>query len=66
MRIDPALTVLKARSADRAPTPEALAGIRDQLGLDAGPLHLLGQWLGGLPRGDAGRSWVSGTRSPRP
>ncbi|WP_409468343.1 ABC transporter permease subunit [Streptomyces sp. HC307] len=58
---DPALTVLKARSVDREPTPEVLADIRAQLGLDAGPLHLLGQWLAGLPRGDAGRSWLSGT-----
>ncbi|MFD7401633.1 ABC transporter permease subunit [Streptomyces sp. NPDC059866] len=58
---DPALTVLKARSADREPTPEVLADIRAQLGLDAGPLHLFGQWLAGLPRGDAGRSWLSGT-----
>ncbi|MFI5550303.1 ABC transporter permease subunit [Streptomyces sp. NPDC051738] len=58
---DPALTVLKARSADRDPTPEVLADIRAQLGLDAGPLHLLGDWLGGLWRGDAGRSWISGS-----
>ncbi|MFJ4624035.1 ABC transporter permease subunit [Streptomyces sp. NPDC088812] len=58
---DPALTVLKARSADRDPTPEVLADIRAGLGLDDGPLHLLGQWLAGLPRGDAGRSWLSGT-----
>ncbi|AWT46435.1 MULTISPECIES: ABC transporter permease subunit [Streptomyces] len=60
-RTDPALTVLKARSADRDPTPEVLAGVRGQLGLDQGPLPLLGRWLAGLPRGDAGRSWVSGT-----
>ncbi|MGC9537361.1 ABC transporter permease subunit [Streptomyces sp. UG1] len=57
---DPALTVLKARSADRDPTPEVLADIRAQLGLDAGPFHLLGDWLGGLWHGDAGRSWLSG------
>ncbi|MFI5874420.1 ABC transporter permease subunit [Streptomyces sp. NPDC051445] len=57
---DPALTVLKARSPERDATPEVLAAIRTRLGLDAGPLHLLGQWLAGLPRGDAGRSWVSG------
>jgi peptide/nickel transport system permease protein len=57
---DPALTVLKTRSADRDPTPEVLADIRAQLGLDDGPAHLLGQWLAGLPRGDAGRSWISG------
>ncbi|GAA2423240.1 ABC transporter permease subunit [Streptomyces glaucus] len=60
-RTDPALTVLKARSAERDPSPEALAGIRAHLGLDRGPAHLLGQWLGGLARGDAGRSWISGS-----
>ncbi|MBQ0825716.1 ABC transporter permease subunit [Streptomyces tagetis] len=60
-RTDPALTVLKARSADRDPDPEVLAAIREQLGLDAGPLHLLTRWLGGLGRGDAGDSWISGT-----
>ncbi|WP_314220921.1 ABC transporter permease subunit [Streptomyces zaehneri] len=57
---DPALTVLKARSADRDATPEVLAEIRAELGLEEGPLRLLGQWLAGLPRGDAGRSWISG------
>ncbi|MDH6606191.1 peptide/nickel transport system permease protein [Streptomyces sp. SAI-208] len=61
-RTDPALTVLRARSADRDPTPRALADIRAQLGLDQGPLHLLGQWFGGLPRGDVGRSWLNGTQ----
>ncbi|WP_053912906.1 ABC transporter permease subunit [Streptomyces sp. SCSIO 75703] len=60
-RTDPALTVLKARSADRDPTPEVLAGIREQLGLDAGPPHLLARWLRGLVHGDAGDSWISGT-----
>lgn len=59
-RTDPALTVLKGRSAERDPDPEVLATIRTQLGLDDGPLRLLGQWLTGLPRGDAGRSWISG------
>ncbi|EKX65903.1 hypothetical protein STRIP9103_08938, partial [Streptomyces ipomoeae 91-03] len=37
-----------------------LAAIRAELGLDAGPLNLLGEWFGGLARGDAGRSWISG------
>ncbi|WP_228004924.1 ABC transporter permease subunit [Amycolatopsis sp. YIM 10] len=58
---DPALTVLRARSADQAPTPEQLTAVREQLGLDRGPLPHLLHWLGGLPRGDAGTSWVSGT-----
>jgi peptide/nickel transport system permease protein len=61
-RTDPALTVLRARSADRDPTPETLLAIRDQLGLDDGPLPLLGRWLAGLLHGDAGTSWVSGSQ----
>ncbi|MFT9473899.1 ABC transporter permease subunit [Streptomyces sp. Mo3] len=60
-RTDPARTVLKAREADREPSPELLESLRSQLGLDAGPLTLLGRWLAGLPHGDAGRSWISGT-----
>ncbi|WNZ13708.1 ABC transporter permease subunit [Streptomyces sp. 11x1] len=57
---DPALTVLRARSADQDPTPAQLASVREQLGLDEGPFAHLVHWLGGLPRGDAGTSWVSG------
>ncbi|KHD77908.1 ABC transporter permease [Actinoplanes utahensis] len=57
---DPALTVLRGRSAEQEATPEALAAVREQLGLDAGPLTLLGRWLGGILRGDLGASWVSG------
>ncbi|MDL5198992.1 ABC transporter permease subunit [Streptomyces sp. ALI-76-A] len=60
-RTDPALTVLKARSAERDPTPEALAAVRDELGLADGPMRLLARWLGGLLHADAGRSWISGT-----
>lgn len=60
-RTDPALTVLKGRSSEVDPAPETLAAVREELGLDAGPLHLLTQWLSGLARGDVGRSWVSGT-----
>ncbi|MFE9677070.1 ABC transporter permease subunit [Streptomyces sp. NPDC006259] len=60
-RTDPALTVLKARSVERDPTPEALRAVRDELGLHDGPLRLLGRWLSGLLRGDAGQSWISGT-----
>ncbi|WP_078607449.1 ABC transporter permease subunit [Streptomyces flavidovirens] len=57
---DPALTVLRARSAEQEPTRQALDAIRGALGLDAGPLALLGSWLRGLLRGDLGTSWVSG------
>ncbi|MHC5909302.1 ABC transporter permease, partial [Streptomyces sp. S6] len=58
---DPALTVLRARSAEREPTREALDAIRRDLGLDAGPLAVLGSWAGDLLHGDLGTSWVSGT-----
>ncbi|MFV0126465.1 ABC transporter permease subunit [Streptomyces sp. HMX112] len=58
---DPALALLRARSAEQEATPEALDAIRADLGLDAGPLSLLGGWATGLARGDLGTSWVSGT-----
>ncbi|MCZ9337446.1 ABC transporter permease, partial [Streptomyces sp. TRM76130] len=48
---DPALTVLRARSAEQEPTEEALSAIRRDLGLDVGPLALLGDWAAGLVRG---------------
>ncbi|MBV7700164.1 ABC transporter permease subunit [Streptomyces sp. TRM70350] len=57
---DPARTVLRARSADQDPTPAQLSAVRAQLGLDEGPFRHLVRWLAGLPRGDAGTSWVSG------
>lgn len=57
---DPAWSVLRAQTAEGEVSPEALAAVRERLGLDAGPLGLLGQWLAGLVSGDAGTSWVSG------
>lgn len=57
---DPARTVMRARSADQNPTPAELDAVRRQLGLDEGPFAHLAHWLGGLPGGDAGVSWVSG------
>ncbi|WP_409307299.1 ABC transporter permease subunit [Pectobacterium sp. B1J-3] len=57
---DPALTLLRARSGDQEATAETLNAIRQSLGLDRGPVHLLLDWLSGLLRGDAGNSWVSG------
>ncbi|KFF98978.1 ABC transporter permease [Streptomyces scabiei] len=58
--VDPALTVLRARSADQDPTPAQLTAVREQLGLEEGPFAHFTRWLGGLVRGDAGTSWVSG------
>ncbi|WP_335991887.1 ABC transporter permease subunit [Glycomyces sp. MUSA5-2] len=57
---DPALTVLRARYPGREATATALASVRADLGLDAGPLAILGGRFGGLARGDLGTSWVSG------
>jgi peptide/nickel transport system permease protein len=57
---DPALSLLRAKSAEQEPTKEALNAIRADLGIDAGPLGLLGRWAAGLLRGDLGASWVSG------
>lgn len=57
---DPALTVLRARYPGREATPEALAAVRADLGLDAGPWPLLREWFTGLARGDLGASWVTG------
>ncbi|ELS56755.1 ABC transporter permease subunit [Streptomyces viridochromogenes] len=57
---DPALTVLRARSAEQEATDEALSAIREDLGLHDGPLSLLGGWASDLLRGDFGTSWVSG------
>ncbi|TDQ52257.1 ABC transporter permease subunit [Actinorugispora endophytica] len=57
---DPALTILRAGSAEREISPEALDAVRDRLGLDDGALALFTRWLGGLSRGDLGTSWVSG------
>ncbi|MFI7699718.1 ABC transporter permease subunit [Nonomuraea sp. NPDC049480] len=58
---DAALSLLRARSAEQEPTPEVLEAIRRELGLDGGPVPLLGGWLGGVLRGDFGRSWVDGS-----
>ena len=51
---DPALTVLRARSAEQEPTKEALDSVRRDLGLDAGPLSLLESWASDLLHGDLG------------
>ena len=57
---DPAMALLRARSAEQEATPEALTAIRQSLGLDQGPVRLLINWLSGLLQGDTGNSWISG------
>ena len=55
----PEYTVLRARYADLEATPEALAAVRAELGLDRGPWRMFIDWLGALSHGDAGRSWIN-------
>ncbi|WP_394617281.1 ABC transporter permease subunit [Lentzea sp. JNUCC 0626] len=57
---DPALSVLRARISEREPDAAALASVRAELGLDAGPAGVLHHWLVRLVHGDLGTSWVSG------
>ena len=59
-RLDPAAAILRARYAELEPTPEALAAIRVELGLDGGPVATSLRWWSGVLRGDLGNSWVSG------
>ncbi|WP_455835666.1 ABC transporter permease subunit [Pseudarthrobacter siccitolerans] len=54
-------TILRARYADREPTPEALAAIRSELGLDQGPVAMLLAWVQAILAGDFGTSWISNT-----
>ncbi|WP_228503564.1 ABC transporter permease subunit [Clavibacter phaseoli] len=56
----PEYTILRARYADLEATPEALASVRAQLGLDRGPFAVSLDWLAGVARGDLGTSWISG------
>lgn len=56
----PEYTVLRARYADLEATPEALAMVRAELGLDRGPALVFLDWFAGALTGDLGRSWVSG------
>jgi len=57
---DPALSVLRAREAERNPDPATLAAVREQLDLPSDPVTGTLAWVGGLLQGDLGRSWVSG------
>ncbi|PWJ50687.1 peptide/nickel transport system permease protein [Quadrisphaera granulorum] len=57
---DPALAVLRARSEEQVATPEALASVRQDLGLAPTAGGQLLRWASGVVRGDLGTSWVSG------
>lgn len=54
-------TILRAKYSDREPTPEALAAIRAELGLEQGPGPMLESWVQGIFAGDLGTSWINST-----
>ncbi len=54
-------TILRAKYSDREPTPEALAAIRAELGLEQGPLAMFVSWIQGVFAGDLGTSWINST-----
>ncbi|HKU12415.1 MAG TPA: ABC transporter permease subunit [Sinomonas sp.] len=56
---DPAVSIFQARYPDATVTPTALEGIRNELGLGAGPFGVFFTWLGKAATGDWGVSWVS-------
>ncbi|PVE16210.1 ABC transporter permease subunit [Arthrobacter sp. Bz4] len=55
----PEYTVLRAGYADLEVTPEALSMVRDELGLDRGPILVFFTWFVGALSGDFGQSWIS-------
>ncbi|MDB6452605.1 ABC transporter permease subunit [Falsirhodobacter sp. 20TX0035] len=57
---DPARSILRARMGEQDASPEALAALRDRLGLAEGPVAHMRGWFAGLAQGDWGTSWISG------
>ncbi len=57
--IDPTASILRSRIGEREQTPEIVAAVKEELGLDKPlPIQYL-KWLGDLFTGDLGRSFVS-------
>ncbi|UOQ59320.1 ABC transporter permease subunit [Leucobacter rhizosphaerae] len=59
---DIAESVYRSRYSEGEMSPEALAGIREELGLDGGVLGAFFTWIGNALQGDFGVSWT--TRQP--
>lgn len=57
--VDPVTAVLRARAVERAPDPEVLAQLQEELGLDRSPFIRYLRWIGDLVTGDLGLSYVS-------
>ena len=59
---DIAVSVFRTRYSEGEMTPEALDAIRQELGLEAGPIGAFFAWVGKAIQGDFGVSWT--TREP--
>lgn len=59
---DIAMSVYRSRYSEGEVDPQALEAIRQELGLENGPVGAFLTWLGGALRGDFGVSWA--TRKP--
>jgi peptide/nickel transport system permease protein len=57
--IDPTNAILRSRIGERERTPEIVAAIRNELGLDRPLFFQFTNWLERMSRGDLGKSFVS-------
>ena len=57
--VDPTSAVLRSRIGEREQTPEIVAAIRDELGLDRPLANQFVNWVGHIFKGDLGVSYVS-------
>jgi len=57
--IDPTSSILRSRIGEREQTPEIVAAIREDLGLDKSLPYQFVYWLQHIVRGDLGQSFVS-------
>jgi peptide/nickel transport system permease protein len=58
-RIDPTSSILRSRIGEREQTPEIVAAIREDLGLDRPLIFQFVNWIEHIFKGDLGRSFVS-------
>ena len=57
--VDPTSAILHSRIGEREQTPEIVAAIRDELGLDRPIAFQFVSWVGHIFKGDLGVSYVS-------
>lgn len=57
--IDPTAAILRSRIGEREQTPEIIAAVREELGLDRPLIFQFVNWVGHIFKGDLGNSFVS-------